>query len=65
MTVLLKTYTNLPEYADVAYVDGKLEVARLCLKAATTSNKRNDWLETIDILLAQRSALSSLEEAQQ
>lgn len=52
-----KPYTYLPEYADVDYVDGKLRVARLVLSRATDPEKRLRWMQTVDILLAQRTAL--------
>jgi hypothetical protein len=62
VTLLEKPYTTLPDYADVAYVDGKLSVAQYCLKAARTQKQKDEWHETIDILLGQRLALASLEE---
>jgi hypothetical protein len=57
---LEKPYTYLPEYADVAYVDGKLSVARGILSRTTDPDVRRRWMQTVDILLAQRAALSAV-----
>jgi len=59
-----KPYTYLPVYADVAYVDGKLNVARGILSRATDPDLRRRWLQTVDILLAQRSALADVSAAE-
>ena len=57
---LVKPYTYLPEYADVAYVDGKLRVAQGIVSRTKDPERRRRWLETIDILLAQRAAMTSV-----
>lgn len=57
---LQKPYTYLPEYADVEYVDGKLRVAQKVLSLTTDPEKRRRWMQTVDILLAQRTALASV-----
>lgn len=64
MTALAKPYTTLPDYADVAYVDGKLSVARGIIARTDDPGLRRRWQETVDILLDQRSALTSLEAEQ-
>lgn len=64
MTVLVKPYAVLPDYADVAYVDGKLSVARGIVSRTSDPDLKRRWWETIDILLAQRSALASIEAGQ-
>lgn len=61
MNSLEKPYTALPSYADVSYVDGKLSVAAGIIRRASGEALRLRWLETVDILLDQRLALSSLE----
>lgn len=57
---LEKPYTYLPDYADVDYVDGKLRVARGILSRTTDVDLRRRWLQTVDILLAQRTALAGV-----
>ena len=57
---LQKPYTYLPEYADVDYVDGKLRVAQGILSRTSDPVKRRRWMQTVDILLAQRVALASV-----
>lgn len=64
MTALVKPYTILPDYADVAYVDGKLSVARGIIARTGDPDLKRRWQETVDILLDQRSALASLEAEQ-
>lgn len=59
---ITKPYTNLPDYADVEYVDGKLQVARGIVARTNDADRRRRWLETIDILLDQRRALSEMEQ---
>lgn len=54
---LIKPYTNLPSYADIEYIDGKLKVAQGIVSRTDNLNTKNNWLETIDILLDQRSAM--------
>lgn len=58
---LSKPYTSLPDYADAEYVDGKLSVAQGIVSRSTDPDVRRRWLETIDILLAQRSVLAEVE----
>ena len=55
---LEKPYTYLPVYADVEYVDGKLRVAQGILGRTTDPERRRRWMQTVDILLAQRTALA-------
>jgi hypothetical protein len=64
VTALVKPYAYLPDYADVAYVDGKLSVARGIIARATDPGLKRRWMETVDLLLEQRSALASLEGQQ-
>ncbi len=61
MTALIKPYTTLPDYADIAYVDGKLLVAKGIVSRTSNPDLKRRWMETIDILLGQRSALMSIE----
>jgi len=56
-----KPYTSLPDYADIAYVDGKLRVASGIARRAKDPERRRCWLETADILLDQRIALATLD----
>lgn len=58
---MVKPYATLPTYADIEYVDGKLKVASGIVARTTDPTVKRRWLETIDILLDQRSALASLE----
>jgi hypothetical protein len=58
-----RPYTGLPDYADVDYVDGKLRVASGIVSRTSDSDLRRRWLQTIDILLAQRRVLAELETA--
>lgn len=58
----IKAYAFLPDYADVDYIDGKLKVARGIVSRTTNERRKRDWLETIDVLLDQRTALAELEE---
>lgn len=64
MTALVKPYAFLPDYADVAYVDGKLSVARGIIARSTDPDLKRRWRETVDLLLEQRSALASLDGQQ-
>lgn len=59
---LAKPYTYLPDYADVAYIDGKLQVARRIVSRTTDPDLRRRWLETVDILLDQRKAMAEIED---
>jgi hypothetical protein len=58
-----RPYTGLPDYADADYVDGKLRVASGIVSRTSDSDLRRRWLQTIDILLAQRRVLAELETA--
>lgn len=58
---IVKAYTDLPDYADVSYVDRKLRVARMMLRRQDLDLRRR-WLETVDILLDQRAALARVKE---
>lgn len=53
-----RPYANLPSYADVEYVDGKLHVARGIIRRTGDPGLRRRWLQTVDILLDQRNALT-------
>lgn len=55
-----KPYAALPEYADVAYVDGKLRVAQGIVSRTSDPDLRRRWMQTIDVLLAQRTALAGV-----
>ena len=59
--MLEKPYAKLPDYADVDYVDGKLRVASGIVSRTTDLQVKRNWSDTIDILLDQRLALSSIE----
>lgn len=56
----ISPYCFVPDYADVKYIDGKLEVAVLCSKHSNPETAAQ-WKETIDVLLMQRAALMELE----
>lgn len=58
-----RPYTYLPVYADVDYVDGKLRVARGILGRTNDPDLRRRWMQTVDILLAQRTALAAITTA--
>jgi hypothetical protein len=64
VTALVKPYAFLPDYADVAYVDGKLSVARGIIARTADPGLKRRWMETVDLLLEQRSALASLDGQQ-
>lgn len=64
MTALVKPYAYLPDYADVDYVDGKLSVAQGIIARTTDPGLKRRWMETVDLLLEQRSALASLDGQQ-
>lgn len=61
MTELIKPYTSLPDYADIDYIDGKLKVAAGIIRRTQDPDLKRRWLETVDILLAQRSAMESMQ----
>lgn len=59
----MSAYTYLPAYADVEYVDGKLQVARSVIQTTKNQALKQRWLKTIDILLDQRLALADVQKA--
>lgn len=61
MSSIVKPYAFLPTYANVAYVDGKLEVAASIVANTSSEKVKANWMETIDILLVQRQVLASIE----
>jgi hypothetical protein len=61
---IIKPYATLPDYADVEYVDGKLRVAQGIVSRTDDLDLRRRWLQTIDILLDQRRALTELAESE-
>lgn len=56
MAIIDKPYTNLPNYADLEYIDGKLKVAQSIVKRTTSEETKKRWNETINIILDQRAA---------
>lgn len=57
---IVKPYATLPDYADIAYVDGRIAVARGIIVRTADPDLRRRWLATVDVLLDQRCALADL-----